>query len=398
MVVGGQSIDTVPLAHGLSDEYDILIVHGNPEKDEMEYATFLDTANGLQFKKISALKRSINPLNDIYAFIELYRTIKKFKPAVVHTHGSKPGVTGRLAAWFANVPVIIHTFHGHLFHSYYNRFVSSVIIRLERMLSKISNKIIVLSTEQATEIAEKYKITSHAKIKLIPLGAADELSEQDADLFRTTLRKTYSLSEDDVAIAIIGRMVAVKNHRLFIDIIIAMLPELRDKVKFFLIGDGELKQELQQQLSNANIAYSNRNDNSTASVIFTSWVTPVTSVLHGMDIVVVTSLNEGTPLSLIEAQICRKPVVAADVGGVRDSFIDNASGFLIHKNEVAEYTDKLKLLIENKELRNCMGGKGHIFATEKFSKQEEINAFKKLYTDCLEEVKERDVASKKYNN
>jgi glycosyltransferase involved in cell wall biosynthesis len=96
-----------------------------------------------------------------------------------------------------------------------------------------------------------------------------------------------------------------------------------------------------------------------------------------------TSLNEGTPLSLIEAQICGKPVVAVDVGGVRDTFVNNKSGYLIEDHDADEFTDKLLTLIRNEELRIRMGEKGYLFAREKFSKQAEVNAFRKLYADCI---------------
>ena len=131
MVVGGQSIDTVPLANYLKEHYDILIVYGEKEKDEEEFTDIIQSCNGITFKKIHTLRRDVHPLNDIRAIFSLYKILKKFKPIIVHTHGSKPGVHGRIAAWFANVPVIIHTFHGHLFHSYYSRFVSYSIIQLE---------------------------------------------------------------------------------------------------------------------------------------------------------------------------------------------------------------------------------------------------------------------------
>src|SRR5262249_27606112 len=154
-------------------------------------------------------------------------------------------------------------------------------------------------------------------------------------------------------------------------------------VKFFFIGDGYFKSKLQTHLTTAGIAWSNDIQNCNVRIIFTSWVTPVTSILHGMDVVTLTSLNEGTPLSLIEGQICHKPVVAANVGGVRDTFINNESGYLIEDHDVQEFTKKLLLLIKDKELREQMGEQGYLFAKKKFSKQTEVNAFRRLYADCI---------------
>lgn len=384
LVVGGQSIDTVPLANALKQDYEIMIVHGEKESDEEAYTGVLQNCSGIAFTKISSLKRSVNPLNDIGSLFSMYRVIKKFAPSIVHTHGSKPGFIGRMAAWFARVPVIIHTFHGHLFHSYYNKIGSFIIIRFERLLGRISTKVVVLSNHQKTEIAEQYKIVNAAKAVTVPLGIDEHEYSENAGLLRRTLRSEYQLNDECVAICIIGRMVPVKNYQLFVKIIIALYPQQKNAVKFFFIGDGDLKNELQQQLNNAGIEWSEALNNPVAKVIFTSWVTPVTSVLHGMDIVVLTSLNEGTPLSIIEAQACGKPVIATNTGGVRDTFINNKSGFLIDSYNVDEYVSKLQLLIQDKALRTEMGIRGKVFATERFSKNAEINAFRNLYATCIE--------------
>jgi glycosyltransferase involved in cell wall biosynthesis len=384
--VGGQSIDTVPLANELKDHYEILIAYGQRENDEEEFSTLTDY-NGISFQKILSLKRSVNPLNDLSSIFALYKLIKKFGPVIVHTHGSKPGVNGRMAAWLANVPCIIHTFHGHLFHSYFNKFISSLIIRLEKLLSRISTKIIVLSEEQREEIIERYKIAKRDKIKLIPLGVDEIFYNTNSELLSSAFRNKYFLPEDCITIGIIGRIVPVKNHKFFVEVVSKLLQSsVKDKVKFFIVGDGYSKNEIQKTITNFGIEWSNNKNDTAAKVIFTSWITPVTEVLHGLDIVVLTSLNEGTPLSIIEAQVCAKPVVATNVGGVKDTFIDNESGFLIKDHDISEFVNKLKLLVENKELRKKMGCAGQAFAKKNFSKQTEVNAFKDLYASCVSSV------------
>jgi glycosyltransferase involved in cell wall biosynthesis len=390
LVLGGQSIDTLPLANSLKDEYNITIVYGEKEKDEEEVVEFIQSSDGVSFQKIPSLKRNVNPMNDIATIFALRKIMMKLKPAIVHTHGSKPGVSGRLAAWFARVPVVIHTFHGHLFHSYYNKFVSSSIIILERFLSGLTTKIIVLSHQQHKEICVRYKIAKPEKVKLIPLGVDEAAYNKNAAELRRNFRCSYHLNEDCIAIGIIGRIVPVKNHHLFINVIVNLLhSEVKNRVKFFFVGDGYTRKELEEHLTKEGIAWGNSKANTFAKVIFTSWITHVTDVLHGLDVVALTSFNEGTPLSLIEAQICQKPVVATDVGGVRDTFINNESGFLINDHDVTEFTDKLLLLIQNKELRKEMGEKGYYFVKENFSKQAEVDAFKKLYAECLTSAKKK---------
>jgi glycosyltransferase involved in cell wall biosynthesis len=389
-VVGGQSIDTVPLANELKDEYEVLIAYGEKENDEEEFDALKEKYNDIAFKKISSLKRSVNPLNDLCSIFALCKLIKKFDPVIVHTHGSKPGVNGRIAAWLAKVPCIIHTFHGHLFHSYYNKFISSLIIRLEKFLSRISSKIIVLSEEQHEEIIERYKIAKSDKIKLIPLGVDEMFYNTNTELLRSAFRNKYFLSDDCIAIGIIGRIVPVKNHKFFVEVVSKLLQSsVKSKIKFFIVGDGYSKNEIKKILTNYNIEWSDNKNLIASKVIFTSWITPVTQVLQGLDIVVLTSLNEGTPLSIIEAQVCAKPVVATNVGGVKDTFINNESGFLITDHDLSEFVNKLKLLAENNEIRKKMGCAGQAFAKKNFSKQAEVNAFKDLYSDCVSSVTNR---------
>jgi len=384
LVVGGQSIDTVPLANELKDQYDIVIAYGEKEKDEEEFSDLIENSSGIAFHKIHSLKRSVNPLNDVIAIFSLYKLMRKFKPVIVHTHGSKPGVNGRIAAWFANVPVIIHTFHGHLFHSYYNKFVSSSIIRLEKLLSRITSKIIVLSEQQRKEICDRYKIVKWDKVKLIPLGIDEKFYNTNAELLRNDFRNEYQLSEDCIAIGIIGRIVPVKNHKLFAGIAIKMLQSpLKDRVKFFIVGDGYSKKDLENILTQASVAFTDGKNHDHAKVFFTSWIIPVTNILHGLDIVVLTSLNEGTPLSLIEAQACAKPVVAANVGGVKDTFVNKESGFLIEDHNEAEFVNKLTLLTESNQMRKKMGCAGRSFVQKNFSKLVEVNAFRELYAGSI---------------
>ncbi len=383
LVIGGQSIDTIPLALHLKDEFEILVVYGEKEADELEYDDALKHHSEIAFLKIDSLKRSLNPLNDITSFFRLKKLVKNFRPDVVHTHGSKPGLIGRPAAWFAGVKVILHTMHGHVFHSYYNKVVSGVIIRVERILGRITTKIVVLSNEQQADIALRYKIVPISKTALIPLGIDEADLLHDAAALRYEFRKQYQVSDDEAAICIIGRMVPVKNHKLFIDVVIDMNKKHALKTRFFVVGDGVLKKGLQHKLDEAGVSWSNGSDTPNAKVIFTSWVTPITKVLHGMDIVALTSLNEGTPVSIIEAQMCRVPVVAINVGGVKDTLAENITGYLINEHSVERFSAALEKLINEPALRKDMGSKGYTFVSRKYSKQKEVDAFRVLYTSSM---------------
>lgn len=384
-VIGGQAVDTIPLAWHLKSDFDVLIVYGEKEKDEIEPNFLLEQFPGLQLKKISLLRRSINPFIDVFAFFSVLFTIIKFKADIVHTHGAKSGFIGRLAAWFAGVPVIVHTFHGHFFHSYFSKRISGFIAIVETLVGKITTCAVALSEAQKTELAEKYKVLPPSKIKIIPLGFAFS-QVNDIALQRQAFRTKYSLTPNDVAVGIVGRIVPVKNHSLFVNVVQQLISEPpANPAAFFIVGDGDLKNKVEKDLQQKNIPFNKHSVTGKNRVVFTSWLTEMYEVMNGLDIIVLTSLNEGTPLSIIEAQFFKRPVVSTNVGGVKDTMVNGKTGFVSESNDVAAFTNNLRLLINNKELRNKMGEEGYCFASAKFSKENEISITRQFYFALLKE-------------
>jgi len=382
LALSGQSIDVIPLAHYLSKQnIDIHILYGNKGKDEKDALYLTKRYPVPAIKNIESLGRNISPVNDIRAFFFVYNYIRKFRPAIIHTHGAKAGFIGRIAAKIAGVPVIVHTFHGNLFSAYYSGFISVIIRGVEKILACISTKIIALSSEQHYELSRLYKIAPKDKVAIIPLGLDQHAYLENATAKRTTFRNKYNLHENVIAVAIIGRMSPIKNHQLFIEVIASLLLSEKEMC-FFFVGDGELKLRLQQTLDSYSIKWSKDRSND-AQVIFTSWVPDITEVLHGLDIVALTSLNEGTPVSLMEAQMCGKPVVATNVGGVKDILLDGETGFLINNFDKELFYEKIGLLISDKELREQMGKEAQEYALQKFSKQREVEETMELYYTCL---------------
>ena len=380
LVIGGQAVDTIPLAFYLQEYFDILILYGNKEKDEVEASFLLQQYPNIRIKKIPYLRRTINPFIDIIAFFSLLKQISQHKANVVHTHGSKSGLLGRLAAWILKTPIIIHTFHGHLFHSYFSSFANEIIKFIERRLAAISTYIIALSEEQKKELSQIFCIVKVEKIKVIPLGVDVKNLLPSLSSNRKIFRDKFNVPDAAIAIGIIGRIVPIKNHLFFLQIAQTILEENKNDIYFFIIGDGTTKKELINFLhSNEIIFKDDENTNANAKIIFTSWLEDMMSVYHGLDIVMLTSLNEGTPLSIIEAQFCGKPVIASNVGGVRDTFKHNNSGFLIDGYDVNDYVKVLDMLINNPSLRKEMGEQAIDFVTNTFAKQYEVAAIKKLY-------------------
>jgi glycosyltransferase involved in cell wall biosynthesis len=383
-VIGGQAVDTLPVAYYLKGDFDILVVYGVKGKDEIEPFFLLEKYPGIRLKRISFLRRSLNPVIDLLALLRLIIITLSFKPDIVHTHGAKPGVVGRLAASLCRVPAIVHTFHGHFFHSYFSKTTSFLIGWIERLLARRTTAVIALSEAQKRDLVEVYKITAAHKVHIVPLGV-DEIANNEAGISRKLFREKWSVPDDVVAIGIVGRIVPVKNHYFFLEIVERVLFENTDtKVAFFIIGDGALRPSLEKFLKQKNIHSSSDKYSETSKIVFTSWIADTAQIMSGLDILTLTSLNEGTPLTLIEAQYFKRPVVATNVGGVKDTIEDGKTGFLVEPEDIDAFAEKLQLLINDASLRETMGKAGRRLVAEKFSKQKEVAALKNLYLSLLQ--------------
>jgi glycosyltransferase involved in cell wall biosynthesis len=377
LVVGGPALDIIPLAYHLRNEFEIHILYGQKEADETEPSFMLDKYEGLTLVFNKYLQRSLHLVKDYRAYRFIKKYIARFKPDIVHTHGAKVGLFGRVAAHKLKVPLIIHTFHGHFFHSYFNRFLTRSLVIAERRLLKFTDHVIAISETQKKELQNILRITDEEKIRLIPLGV-DYIDPSMKDHYRQAFKRTYRIDENTICIGLLGRLVGIKNPQFFIDVVEYVLKNNTRKVKFFIAGDGYEKPAMKRKMQERNIAFT---DSSQADVpvIFTSWVQNIQNVLEGMDVVVLTSFNEGTPMSLIEAQLCGIPVVAVNVGGVKDTMIAGKTGFLIDGHDIGRFGEALIRLITNKDLRGTMGEKAQEFAAVSFSKETEIQNFRKLY-------------------
>lgn len=378
LVVGGPALDIIPLAYHLRDEFEVHILYGRKEADETEPSFMLEKYQGLVLVRIDALQRSPHPVKDFQAYRFIKRYIADFRPQIVHTHGAKVGLFGRLAAARAGIPVIVHTFHGHFFHSYFNRVFSKALVFAERRLLRSTDHVIAISRVQRDELEKLLRITSPSKLKLIPLGV-DYIDNGMKDHYKQAFRRTYQVPDGTICIGFLGRLVKIKNPYFFIEVIQKVLDHYSGRnVKFFIVGDGSEKQGMMEALRLKAIPYS-ESPNHDAPVIFTSWMQNIQNILEGMDMVALTSFNEGTPMSLIEAQLSGKPVVAVDVGGVRDTFLPGESGLLVPPNNLRQFSEALIRLADDPLLRQHMGAKAREFAAASFSKENEIKELKEIY-------------------
>lgn len=384
LAVGGPAFNVISSAAVLSNEFDILLIAGAPDADEQPADYLLEQYKGFQFKKIIALKRSVIPGADLRAYKEIKKVILEFEPDIVHTHGAKPGVLGRIAAHRSKVPVIVHTFHGHVFHSYFSATISAFIVRIERWLAKTSSAIVAISEKLKNELIHDYKIAEAEKVRLIRLGIDTGSFQDENGMKRTEFREEFHLREETVAVGIAGRLVPVKNHRLFIEAATQFIKEQngRTNVKFFLIGDGTEKQKIQDLIHQKNFLFTTTRAgyNSQAPFVFTSWRKDMDAVYAGLDIVMLTSLNEGTPVSIMEAMAAGKPVLSTNVGGVAELIRHKQTGMLA--STAAELSTGLSELVGSKSMRLQFGTAAAKEAA-RFSKSEEALALSRLYHSLL---------------
>ncbi len=364
--LGGPTFNAAYLTKYLGDDFETLLVGGAKDVTEESSAFILENLN-LTPIIIPEMKREINFKEDKIAYKKLKKLIKEFQPDIVHTHASKAGFLGRRAAYKCNVPIIIHTFHGHVFHSYFGKAKTAFYKNIERYLAKKSTAIIAISDIQKHELVNEYNICKSNKVKVIPLGFDLSRFQENRLEKRADFRKKYLLDEDEIAIGIVGRLVPIKNHTLFIDAINQILPKTSKKIRVFIIGDGEEKENLvkhceEKKLDFTEFTVSPRK----ATITFTSWIKNVDWANAGLDIVALSSLNEGTPVSLIEAQASNKPIVTTNVGGVENVVLKNKTGFIVESNNLAAFSKALLTLIEDEKLRIEMGLKGWEHVKDKF--------------------------------
>ena len=385
LIIGGPTHNVLNLTKYLQPEFETLLVTGEKESHEKD-AFLLAHEKGIRPLVIPEMGRAIHPLNDFYAFQKLKKIIKEYRPDIVHTHAAKPGVLGRLAASALKVPIVVHTYHGHVFHSYFGKFKTNVFINIERAMAKRSDKLIAISHEQKRELTDKYKIAGNSKFQIIPLGFELDLFKENVEEKRTRFRSEFRILDDEITIGIIGRLVPVKNHGLFLESIYKVLKNTKKRVKVFIIGDGETRSEIEQLAYKLEISFNvvGANVDDTKTLTFTSWRTDIDVINAGLDIICLSSLNEGTPVSLIEAQAAGKPIVATKVGGVEDIVIEGETALLSEIDDKERFFSNLLLLVEDESLRKKMSEKGNEFVMERFSVQRLANDFRKLYYELLE--------------
>jgi len=372
-------MNTLAMASALRDEFDILCVAGKPLPHEHTAEHLLKLYTGFKLELIDDFKREVFLVHDVIAYKKIKSVIRHFKPDIVHTHGSKPGILGRWAARRLKVPLIIHTFHGHVFHGYFSDFVSGLIVRLEQFMAKYTHVIIAINKQMEHDLIHQYAIAPAQKVVWMPLGLDIKYYQQDeSPANRSDIRKRLGLNDEDIVIASIGRLVPIKQHSLFIHLAVQLLREHnRIPFRFIIVGDGAERENLLQMIRSAGFTYHIGEANEQkAPFHFLLWRTDIPAILSAVDILLHTSSNEGTPVSILEAMAMGKPVVATPVGGIPELFQAAGAGFT--SMDEKELIRSILELAKDDNKRKEWGGKARKMITEQMTIREQVRRFREL--------------------
>jgi len=374
--LGGPTYNATFLSAFLSSKFETKLIGGKHEKYEGE-SLFIPHKYGVEPQIIESLQREIDFKKDKQAYHDIRKIIQEFKPDIVHTHASKSGAIGRLAASKENVPVIVHTFHGHVFHSYFGKVKTLFYKKVERHLAKKSSAVITISDIQKNELVNIHKIIPKNKVKVINLGFDLTKFQTNQQKKRLKFIEEYNIKENEICIGIIGRLTHIKNHEMFFNVIDYVINHSSKQIRAFIIGGGELEEELIKQATQIERKYGE------SVFTFTSWIKDIDVPLARLDVVCLTSHNEGTPVSLIEAQAANVVVISTNVGGVKDIVNEDETGYVLDDFTIENYAKKLLNLVENEEKRKKMSQNGWDFVKNKFHYNRLCREMEKLYLELL---------------
>lgn len=366
--VGGPAIHVILLTAGLdSEQYESHLVSGVEAPEEGNMHALADE-KGIKPFIIPSLGRELNPLYDLKTFWQLFRLIRKEKPDIVHTHTAKAGTVGRLAAWLAGVPVIVHTFHGHVLHGYFSPVKSVFFQWVERFLAKRCNTIIAVS-ESCRDDLLKYKISSPEHIITIPLGLELNRFSEQPDHVRTAVRQELSIPNGAFTVGMVARMVPIKRHEDLFQAIAKVLESYPDTY-FVNAGDGELKPHLLELAEELQITH---------RCLFPGFCDDQERLYQAFDATVLTSANEGLPVAVIESLAAGKTVIATRVGGVPELIEDNRTGYIVEPGDIDSIADGLIKAISHPAKTAEMGRLAQEETIRKYSSQRLFNDIQNLY-------------------
>ncbi len=363
MNVGGPAWQASVLTVALNDdEFETRLICGEVDEGELD---FLELRNiVVPIKKISTLGKPLNFWNDWLTLKELRKEIRNFRPHVVHTHTAKAGFLGRTAAFLEKVPIIVHTFHGHLLTGYFSFIKTSVFTATERFLATFSTALVSVGERVRNDLVDA-KIGKLEQYVVIPPGVKLGVIPE-----RNRARQELNIGPEIPVILFVGRLTSVKRPDRLIDSIVLLLESVPN-VLLVVAGEGDLSAHTRELAKNLG-----------DSVLFLGWEDDVEKLYAVADIVVLCSDNEGMPVTLIEAASAGLPAVATDAGSTGEVVVHQETGFVVEKSDVA-LAEGMRILLEDKDLLKSMGIEAKSRAEKNFGIENLISSYSELYRSLL---------------
>jgi glycosyltransferase involved in cell wall biosynthesis len=373
--MGGSAQNTLLSCRELCEKYEIILVHGlshesgmtDLEKQIVENGVEKAKKNGVKVKALPSMVRSIRPVKDFKALISLIRLIFKEKPDIVHTHSSKGGILGRMAARIAGVPHIIHTPHGHVFYGHFGPFASKIFVRVERIFSRFTDRMVALTDGEKNDYIN-LSVCSPEKLLKIHSGV-DVNKFMQANGNRVEKRRSLGLDQNEAVIGFVGWLLPIKGPDYLLkamDYVWQGHPE----ASLVLVGKGDMDVDLRAEALKKN---------ANGKVKFLGWREDIDEIVPLFDMLVLPSLNEGMGRVLVEAMAAGKPVVASRVGGIPDLVRHGETGYLVPPADEKALADSIKKLLDDPGNAWEMGQQGKKLC-QQFSLEAMIEKLDDLYS------------------
>lgn len=376
--IGGPSIQATRLSALDRDGFSTTLIHGRLGEGEGDMSYLI--APGSRAIYVDTLCRPLSPLNDARTFFTLLGEMRRARPQIVHTHMAKAGLLGRLAAATYNLfrgqaprARIIHTYHGHVLEGYFSPLMTSIFIGFERLLARVSDAIVAISPAIEGQLRDQFHIGRAGQYRVVPLGFDLSSFAAVTDADRVKARQDLNLPADADVICTVGRLTAIKQHRLFLETV-ARVAESRPKLIALVAGDGELRAELETYALELGI---------TDRVRFLSWRRDLATIYGASDVFLLTSRNEGTPVALIEAMASAIPGVSTDVGGVRDVINSEDVGARVAEHTAAALAAPVVRYLSDPDLRRQSGARARTAVLDRYSLDRLVGDIRSLYRDLL---------------
>lgn len=370
-ILGGAQENTLYTVEGLhrTGRHEVTLVTGpaiGPEGDLLQRAK----RSGVRVVVLKSLRRAINPLHDIPAFIRLLRLFRRERPDVVHTHSSKAGILGRWAAHAARAPIVVHTIHGLPFHPYQNRAVNALYVMLERWCARYSDLLITVCDAMRDQ-ALAAGVGRPEQYRTIYSGLEVETFLRDGD--RDETRRHYGLPPDGLVVGMVARLSDLKGHQYLFDAFERVVRE-EPRARLLLIGDGWRRREYERRVERSGLS---------RKVVFAGLIPPgaVPAAIHAMDVLVHTSLREGLARVLPQALISGIPVISYDVDGAPEVVIDGVTGCLLPPREVEGLSRAILRLLADPDFRKRMGEEGRARCIERFDHRRMVAEIEAAYEE-----------------